>query len=145
PRLPAPPSRVTLLAGDPRLLPTRRRHAEREASARRGVAIDDDEVRLPRRHRRGEARGSEKARRVGARIIVTAAGKLAPRGTRAVADVEDRVEVRAGPAGLDRGCSGQVRGPLIDALRGAARPARPRLRAAPAGRAAEGAATGRNH
>src|SRR5206468_3152041 len=82
----------------------------------------------------------------GARIIVAAAGKLAPRGTRAVADVEDRVEVRAGPAGLDRGCSGQVRGPLIDALRGAARrPARPRLRAAPAGRAAEGAATGRNH
>src|SRR5207247_4555327 len=78
----------------------RRRDRQAEGPRRPGVPVHDDEVRLPRRHRRRDAGGAEQATRVGTRIVVAPGRDLGPARARPAAQVEDGVEARAGAARL---------------------------------------------
>src|SRR5205823_14723985 len=63
------------------------RDLEREGPARSAVPVDDDEIRLPRGHRRRDAGGAEQATRVDTRIVV--APDLGPARAHSAAQVED--------------------------------------------------------
>src|SRR5205814_10703444 len=82
-----------------RAAPPWRRDLEREGSTRSAVPVDDDEIRLPRGHRRRDAGGVEQATRVDTSVVV--APELGPARTRSAAHVDDVVEVRARTARLD--------------------------------------------
>src|SRR5207253_1265842 len=114
-----------------------------EGPLRAAVAVDDDEVRLPRRHRRREAGGTVQAGRIGAGVVVAPGRHLGPARAGAAPHVEHGVEGRAGAAGLDGRRARDRRRPLEDLLGGSARAAAAaRQRARAAGRAAEGPSLG---
>src|SRR5207302_432459 len=120
---------------------TRRRDRQAERPLCPAVPVDDDEVRLPRGHRRRDAGGAEQATRVGARIVVAPGRHLGPARADAAAQVEDGVEARAGAARLDGRRARDRRRPLIDPLGRVPRAAAAaRQRARAARRAAEGPA-----
>src|SRR5213076_1964671 len=108
---------------------------------RSAEAVDEDVVRLPRRHRRRDAGGTVRARRVGAGVVVASQGDLGAGPASAASHVEDSVVARVTPAGLDRRRARDGWGPLEDPLwRNPRAPAAAPLRAGAARRAAEGPA-----
>src|SRR5206468_2722933 len=80
---------------------SRRRDRQAERPLCPAVPVDDDEVRLPRGHRRRDAGGAVQAGRVGARIVVAPGRDLGPARADPAPQVEDGVEARAGAARLD--------------------------------------------
>src|SRR5438445_758077 len=120
-----------------------RRDRQAERPLRPAVPVDDDEVRLPRRHRRREAGGAIQTGRIGAGVVVATPRDLGPARAGAAPQVEHGVEGRAGAAGLDGRRARDRRRPLEDLLGGSARAtAAAAQRARAAGRAAEGPSLG---
>src|SRR5439155_92478 len=95
---------------------SRRRDRQVEGPRRPAVPVDDDEVRLPRGHRRRDAGGAEQAGRVGAGVIVAPGRDLGPARAHPAPQVEDGVERGGRAARLDGRRARDRRGPLEDLL-----------------------------